>query len=108
MDDEPRSNPLSALVALDAELDQRLSHSWISVNYISRKSLAFVDGRERQSTEPILRAAKVLGIELIVLDQSGHWLELHENACLRDRSVSLEMTALRTESSKLSVTKIFS
>ncbi|KAG7008271.1 hypothetical protein G7Y79_00006g018910 [Physcia stellaris] len=40
----------------------------------------------------MLRAAKVLGIELIVLDQSGHWLELHENACLRDRFVSLEMT----------------
>lgn len=86
------SNPLATVLALDVELEKRLSYPWISKKPFTRKSLAFVDGRDRAYTEPLLRTAIALGIDMTVLGHSSHWLELHENASLDDQFLSLDMT----------------
>jgi hypothetical protein len=69
---------LSPLV--DKELINRLSFPWIINRPILRKRLAIVEGGfghpDQCGTGPnIYLAAKALGINIIVLDNTGHWLE---------------------------------
>ena len=59
---------------------------------ITRKILACIDGRDRSTTEVLLRSAKVLGIGMIVLDTPGHCLESPEAVHLRDHFVPLDMS----------------
>lgn len=54
--------------------------------------LAYVDGRNRSTTEPLLRSAKALGIGMIVLDTPGHWLGLPEAIHLREHFVPFDMS----------------
>ena len=83
---------MSRLSRLEAELDKRLSFQWILPEPIARKQLAFVDGRDRTVTEPLLRTAKSLGLGMVVLDKPNHWLELPEAVNLRDRFVPFNMS----------------
>ncbi|KAI1260323.1 ATP-grasp domain-containing protein [Xylariaceae sp. FL1019] len=65
---------------LDVELRNRLSFPWISKQPIKRKVLALVEGgRRRPDTggngETVFMAAKAMGIDMVVLDNPGHWLD---------------------------------
>ena len=91
LDDSEPANLVSRLCRLEAELDKRLSFQWIMPQPIIRKQLAFVDGRDRTTTERLLRTAKSLGIGMVVLDKPNHWLELPEAVNLRDRFVPLKI-----------------
>lgn len=90
--DSNHANPVSQLSRLEAELDKRLSFQWIVRQLIMRKQLAFVDGRSRTATEPMLRTAKSLGIGMIVLDKPNHWLELPYAVNLRNRFVPCNLS----------------
>ena len=65
---------------LDLELQNRLSFPWISKQAPRRKVLAvFEGGRGGPETggsgESIYTAAAALGIDMVVFDEAGHWLE---------------------------------
>ncbi|KAI0545847.1 hypothetical protein F4679DRAFT_559530 [Xylaria curta] len=73
---------LRALSSLaDAELEQRLSSiTWISNQPLRRMRLVTVAGSRPApdlggAGKIIFRAAKALGIDMVVLDNPGHWLE---------------------------------
>lgn len=83
---------ISELNKLEAELENRLSFPWMTPQPIMRKTLAYVDGRDRNITESLLHSAKALGIGMIVLDTPGHWLELPEAVHLRERFVPIDMS----------------
>ncbi|KAH8679536.1 hypothetical protein BGZ60DRAFT_503371 [Tricladium varicosporioides] len=63
------------LMLLRADLDNRLSYTWIMKTPIFTRTLAIVEGgfnlvfRQR-----VFNAAKALGIRLVVLDGPDHWL----------------------------------
>ena len=83
---------LSELSKSEAELDNKLSFPWMTPQPITRKMLAYVDGRDRSTTEPLLRSAKALGTEMLVLDTPGHWLELPDAIHLREHFVPFDMS----------------
>ncbi|OAQ99479.1 hypothetical protein LLEC1_02334 [Akanthomyces lecanii] len=66
-----------AMFSLEVDIKARLSFPWIVDKPLPRKRLALVDGKSypEVSTAPlgIYRAAKSLGIELVVIDREGHW-----------------------------------
>ncbi|OQE21559.1 hypothetical protein PENFLA_c014G01645 [Penicillium flavigenum] len=69
---------LSHLV--ESELTNRLSFPWIITQSIPRKKLAIVEGGfahpdDGGNGSSIYTAAKSLGIDIVVLDNAGHWLE---------------------------------
>lgn len=68
---------LSPLV--EVELENRLSFPWIIEPPITNMTLAIVEGggypSNGQASQNIYLSAKALGISLVVLDNSGHWLE---------------------------------
>ena len=88
----PSACALTGLVALEADLANRLSFPWISEQPLAKKTVAFVDGRERVVSEPILLAGQALGVDMIVLDEPGHWLSTEKNHALPARFVPLDMT----------------
>ncbi|PLN76747.1 ATP-grasp domain-domain-containing protein [Aspergillus taichungensis] len=70
----------ACLVDLEAELQNRLSFPWLSTQVPKRKTLALVEGGRRSpesrgNGETVFTAAKALGIDMVVLDNPGHWLE---------------------------------
>lgn len=70
----------SQLACLDEELQNRLSFPWISSQKLERKTLALVEGGRRNpeaggNGETVFKGARALGIDMIVLDNAGHWLE---------------------------------
>lgn len=68
---------LSSLV--EVELDNRLSFPWIIERPITKMTLAIVEGLEYpshgQTGQHVYLSAKALGINMVVLDNGGHWLE---------------------------------
>jgi hypothetical protein len=72
---------LRALSCLaDAELENRLSFPWIADEPLRRLRLAIVEGSrfhpDHEGNGPnIYLIAKALGIDIVVLDNHGHWLE---------------------------------
>jgi hypothetical protein len=64
----------------DAELENRLSFPWIADEPLRRLRLAIVEGSRPQpdrggTGSNIYPVAKALGIDMVVLDNPGHWLE---------------------------------
>lgn len=64
----------------EAELNERLSFPWISRKPLGRLRLALVEGcaihpNDGGTAANIYPVAKALGIDLVVLDNPGHWLE---------------------------------
>jgi hypothetical protein len=69
-DNEPT---LSSLPELD--LSRRLSFGWLLDDMPQRRTIVLVHGRDTfEAAQPILEAARDLGIDLIILDRPGHWL----------------------------------
>ena len=84
-----------ALHVLENEVSARLSFAWIIDSPIPRERLAIVEGRphpdESAAVEGPLRAAAALGIDLVILDEEGHWLQKPENASLRDEFIVCDL-----------------
>lgn len=69
----------SLLRSLNVELSNRLSFPWMSTQVPKRKTLAVVEGGRYGpdnggTGESIYAAAHALGIDMVVLDDAGHWL----------------------------------
>ncbi|PYH94184.1 hypothetical protein BO71DRAFT_353772 [Aspergillus ellipticus CBS 707.79] len=70
----------SQLSHLNIELHNRLSFPWLSMQVPKRKTLALVEGGRRSpdhggNGEAVFKAAEALGIDMVVLDNPGHWLD---------------------------------
>ena len=82
----------------ELDLVERMSFPWALPSRSKRRSLALVEGRRdlRVSSiaEGVFRAARALGIDLIVLDRPGHWLEDQSsvNAKYRAAFLAIDMT----------------
>jgi hypothetical protein len=84
-------------LAVESELDNRLSFPWISSENIRRRTLVLVEGSrahpDNGGTAPsIYLGAGALGINLVVLDNSGHWLEGSEYAHWREAFIPTKLT----------------
>lgn len=64
-------------LTIDSELGNRLSLPWIIPEAPRRKTLVLVDANSGHPGDGagLYHAAKVLGIDLVVLDNEGHWLQ---------------------------------
>jgi biotin carboxylase len=97
--DFPGSNrPLveSAMALLESEVAGRLSFPWIIDQALPKRRLALVEGRAHPdvlaSAEGPLRAAAALGIDLVIVDDEGHWLQDPTQAHLRDEFLACDMS----------------
>ncbi|KAF2717195.1 hypothetical protein K431DRAFT_277484 [Polychaeton citri CBS 116435] len=67
------------LKSLDLELTNRLSFPWLTTEQPKRRVLALVEGGRRPppggNGETVFMAAQALGIDMVVLDNPGHWLD---------------------------------
>ena len=84
---EAMADMASDLDALEVELQNRLSFPWLLKERRPRQTLAMVRGALRcpeygGTGSNIYSAAKALGIDIVVLDSPGHWLESPEYAGL--------------------------
>jgi hypothetical protein len=60
---------------LDVDLKLRLSFPWLIPNPLSRRRVFWVQGRANiEASRQFYQAAKALGIDLVVLDEPGHWM----------------------------------
>ncbi|RDA88591.1 hypothetical protein CP532_5899 [Ophiocordyceps camponoti-leonardi (nom. inval.)] len=87
--------PFSEPSRLTSVLRPRLNFHWLSPFPISRKRLALVGGRRHLiAARAILHAASTLGINLVIIDQEGHWLQAdtEENRKHREAFVALDLT----------------
>ncbi|PHH80691.1 hypothetical protein CDD80_371 [Ophiocordyceps camponoti-rufipedis] len=58
------------------QLRCRLNVAWISPRDLTRKTLALVGGRRHLiAGNAIYHAARVLGVDLVIIDNPGHWLQ---------------------------------
>ncbi|KAI1119806.1 hypothetical protein F5Y10DRAFT_259598 [Nemania abortiva] len=97
---------LDVLEMLEMEVKNRLSFNWVLPTQPAACTVAVVGGRplydmERGSygSRGPFEAAQALGISLIVLDRSGHWLEEERYSYLRQDFVAIDVsddTALPT------------
>ena len=88
----PSACALTDFMALEADLANRLSFSWLSEQPLAKKTVAFVDGRDRVVSEPILLAGQALGVDVIVFDEPGHRLSTEKNHALSARFIPLDIT----------------
>ncbi|KAB8290416.1 hypothetical protein EYC80_010848 [Monilinia laxa] len=86
----------SALDLLDHEILFRLSLNWILDAPLPRKRLAMVEGRPSPAISAasmgIYRAASALGIDLVVLDHDGHWVQDPAMESLRAEFIACDIT----------------
>ncbi|KAL7946390.1 hypothetical protein V8C42DRAFT_320458 [Trichoderma barbatum] len=87
----------SLSLAVESELDNRLSFPWISPENIRRRTLVLVEGSRARpdnggTASGIYLAAEALGINMVVLDNSGHWLEGPEYAHWREAFIPTKLT----------------
>lgn len=84
------------LVRLTQELRDRLNNApWLSPTPVSRKRVALVRGRPNITAGgPVYRAAKALGLDLVIIDEEGHWLQAdtEENKMHREAFLVTDMT----------------
>lgn len=62
---------------------------------LKAKTVALIRGRPNLMTGgPVYAAAKALGLELVIVDEAGHWLEANtlENRTLREAFLATDMT----------------
>ncbi|KAI1802056.1 ATP-grasp fold domain-containing protein [Daldinia bambusicola] len=85
-----------SMTLLEDDVKARLSFPWIVERPLPRKRLALVDGKAYPdvSTAPlgIYRAAKALGIELVVVDHDGHWTQDSSAKQWRDEFIACDIT----------------
>jgi len=93
----PSSTLDSLLASLDDELRNRLSFPWLSSQIPHRRpTLAIVDGGLRGPDDggtggSIYMAAEALGIDMVVLDNPGHWVNGPKYRHWRKAFVPLEL-----------------
>ncbi|RYP21477.1 hypothetical protein DL765_002223 [Monosporascus sp. GIB2] len=69
-------HPEAALQRLDVEMRKRLAFPWLVSRPLSRQRVFWVQGRQNiEGSRRAYEAAWALGIDVVVLDQPGHWLE---------------------------------
>ncbi|RYP71909.1 hypothetical protein DL771_004512 [Monosporascus sp. 5C6A] len=69
-------HPEAAPGCLDVEMQKRLSFPWLVSRPLSRQRVFWVQGRQNiEGSRRAYEAAWALGIDVVVLDQPGHWLE---------------------------------
>ena len=84
---------IKALNKVHLELENRLTSQWIIGSPVPRRRLALVEGRPNRTTGGwVYEAANNLGIDLIVMDRQGHWIQDEENAHLREIFMAIDMT----------------
>lgn len=86
----------TVLNSIEGELTKRLSFSWIIEHLQPRQTLAIVEGGRRvpadnSETGSVYATAKALGIDVIVLDNAGHWIEGPEFTHLRKEFVPIKL-----------------
>ncbi|KAK0629538.1 hypothetical protein B0T17DRAFT_589279 [Bombardia bombarda] len=86
----------SYLLDLTRELKNRLNNApCLSPQPIARKRVALVRGRPNITAGgPVYRAAEALGLDLVIIDQEGHWLQpdTEENRKHREAFLVTDMT----------------
>lgn len=86
------------LACLEADLSARLSFPFILHQPLSRRRLAMVFGRPDPATstasQGIYRASRALGIELVILDEEGHWAQAsgEREGRLRQEFITCDLT----------------
>ncbi|KAI1841259.1 hypothetical protein JX266_012571 [Neoarthrinium moseri] len=90
---------IDTLRGIDDDLKNRLSFDWVLATPPPSRTVAVVGGRpafdmKRGSygSQGPFEAAQGLGISVIVLDRSGHWLEGDTYAYLRDDFIAIDVT----------------
>jgi hypothetical protein len=72
----PGERPESLCSQLDDELEKRLSFPWVVQQPLTRRRVFWVQGRANiDASRQFYQAAHALGIDLVVLDAPGHWIE---------------------------------
>jgi hypothetical protein len=89
-----------SLCHLDVELNLRFSFQWLVPKKSMPRKLAVLGGRPAfdlargsYGSKGPFEAAQALGISLIVLDKTGHWLEDDAYAYLRDEFIPIDTTS---------------
>ncbi|KAL2269208.1 hypothetical protein VTJ83DRAFT_4054 [Remersonia thermophila] len=84
------------LLDLTHELQCRLRDApWLVPHPIARKRVALLRGRPNLAAGgPIYRAARALGLDLVIVDDEGHWLQpdTDENRMHREAFLATDMT----------------
>ncbi|RDA95808.1 hypothetical protein CP533_5219 [Ophiocordyceps camponoti-saundersi (nom. inval.)] len=87
--------PFSETYKVAKLLRPRLNFHWLCPDPVLRKRLVLVGGRRHLiHARAILNAARVLGVDLVVIDQQDHWLQPDtvENRKHREAFIALDMT----------------
>ncbi|KAG5981361.1 hypothetical protein E4U55_003017 [Claviceps digitariae] len=85
------STTASTSTAIDDELINRISFSWLSSNPIHRKRLALVGAGSLTKVQGYLRAAASLEIGIVAFDDASHWLAKDTYKHLREEFVAMDM-----------------
>ncbi|SPQ20861.1 c87677e2-16f1-4d48-9344-bfbc0571b81d [Thermothielavioides terrestris] len=84
------------LLAVTHELRDRLDNApWFTSQPIARKRIALIRGRPNLTAGgPVYRAARALGLDLVVVDDEGHWLQpdTEDNRMHREAFLATDMT----------------
>ena len=82
-----------ALDEVEYELANRFPMEWVLDNPPVKTRVALVEGRPSWTVgEWVFKAAKDLGIGLIVLDREGHWLQESQHSHLREDFLAIDRT----------------
>jgi hypothetical protein len=83
------------LSSIEQELTNRLSFPWVSEHLKPRQTLAIVEGGrvppENSGPGSVYIAAKAIGVDVVVLDNAGHWLEKPESLHLRKDFIPIRL-----------------
>jgi biotin carboxylase len=92
-------SPHETLDLLQKDLEKRLSFDWILPNKPAARRMAVVGGRSigdeksgMHGSQGFFQAAQSLGIEIVVIDDPGHWLAAEKYAHLRDDFIGIDMS----------------
>ncbi|KAH6840608.1 hypothetical protein B0I37DRAFT_219251 [Chaetomium sp. MPI-CAGE-AT-0009] len=84
------------LLGLTHELRDRLNNApWLTSHPVARKRLALIRGRPNLTAGgPIYRAARALNLDLVIIDDEGHWLQpdTDDNRLHREAFIATDMT----------------
>jgi biotin carboxylase len=70
------TSPERQLAALEDILEDRLSYPWLSEEPIRKTRLAWIRAREHIDVcKPMFEPALAMGIDIVVIDYPGHWLQ---------------------------------
>ncbi|KAK4104459.1 glutathione synthetase ATP-binding domain-like protein [Parathielavia hyrcaniae] len=84
------------LLGLTHELRDRLNNApWLTPHPIARKRAALIRGRPNLTAGgPVYRAARALGLDLVIIDDESHWLQpdTDDNRMHREAFLATDMT----------------